>query len=308
MESMSFSPVEKRSFEWLDIEDLSDEARRLLSERLDLDAGTVAGFLEKSLIPRVRPFDDRLLLVLHSLDTEGHLLELDLLIGEDFLVTVHQRLNEAVGLDVALRETERVRTEIEGGHFAPEAPINIAIAIILAIAETLEETLAEAAAKAGVLDRRMREGDTGDPEKFLEELFSARRDLVTIANRAAQSRDALTTTMGVARSLDQKGLDLVSAAGERFERLSHVCDGERGFLQEVLDYHEHRTNIKMNFAMERLALVAAVVLPVNALAGIIGMNTIATSNTNLIHTASLIVVMIAMAGLILLWAKKKDWW
>lgn len=305
---MSFTPPGRKAFEWLDIEDLTIEAEATLTNGLGLDAATVEDLRGKSLIPRVRPFDDRLLLVLHSLDEHGHLLQIDLLIAEDRLLTVHRRINETVDLDVAMRETARVQSDLEGGVFTPGSPIEIAVAIIMAVGENLEATLADAAARAGLLDRRMREGQTGDPEVFLEELFDVRRDLVTIANRAAQSRDALTTTLDVARNLDNDGGALIKAARDRFERLSHVCDGERSFLQEVLDYHEHRTNTKMNFAMERLALVAAVVLPINALAGIVGMNTIATNETNLLHTAALIVSMIALAGIILLWAKRKGWW
>jgi magnesium transporter len=64
----------------------------------------------------------------------------------------------------------------------------------------------------------------------------------------------------------------------------------------------------MTIAAERLAVIAAITLPVTAISSIYGMNIIVNSST---HWAQLVVVLAVMAtmSLILLrWAKRQGWW
>jgi Mg2+ and Co2+ transporter CorA len=64
----------------------------------------------------------------------------------------------------------------------------------------------------------------------------------------------------------------------------------------------------MNIAMERLALIAAVILPVSAISGIYGMNLIVRGETEVWHLALVVAAMITVAGLMLRWAKRQGWW
>jgi Mg2+ and Co2+ transporter CorA len=60
--------------------------------------------------------------------------------------------------------------------------------------------------------------------------------------------------------------------------------------------------------MERLALIAALVLPVTAVSGIYGMNLIVNQRT---QPAQVAVVLALMAGVVLAmlaWAKRHHWW
>jgi Mg2+ and Co2+ transporter CorA len=64
----------------------------------------------------------------------------------------------------------------------------------------------------------------------------------------------------------------------------------------------------MNVAMERLALIAAVLLPVTAIASIYGMNLIVGDRTDIVQLALVLVVMAIVAGGMLLWSKRMGWW
>ncbi len=60
--------------------------------------------------------------------------------------------------------------------------------------------------------------------------------------------------------------------------------------------------------MERLALIAALVLPVTAVSGIYGMNLIVNQRT---QPAQVAVVLALMGGVVLAmlaWAKRHHWW
>ncbi len=53
-----------------------------------------------------------------------------------------------------------------------------------------------------------------------------------------------------------------------------IADGECQFLFNVIDLYQTRVTTKMTLAMERLAVIAAVTLPITAIASVYGMNVI----------------------------------
>jgi len=64
----------------------------------------------------------------------------------------------------------------------------------------------------------------------------------------------------------------------------------------------------MNMAMERLALIAAVLLPVSAIASIYGMNLIVGERTDVTQLIVVLAIMAIVVGAMLVWAKRMKWW
>jgi magnesium transporter len=76
----------------------------------------------------------------------------------------------------------------------------------------------------------------------------------------------------------------------------------------VIEFYQARTNTKMTIAAERLAVIAAVTLPVTALSSVLGMNVIVNERTHLGLLIVLLAVMGVMSAMLLLWARRKGWW
>lgn len=81
-----------------------------------------------------------------------------------------------------------------------------------------------------------------------------------------------------------------------------LCEREQEFLQRVVDFYQSRTVTKMNIAMERLALIDALVLPVTAVAGIYGMNIIVPARTNYVHLTAVLALITTISLSMLVWA------
>jgi magnesium transporter len=165
---------------------------------------------------------------------------------------------------------------------------------------------------AGLEDRRPGAGDARrqakDPEKFLEQLFQVRHELLSIKTMAAQSREVYARMAAITRSGRAEDHPLIEDTIDQYERLRGLCEEEKEFLQGVLDFYQSRTATKMNIAMERLALIAAVLLPVTAVASIYGMNIIVSEDTRLLHLGIVLVLIAAVCGVMLAWAKRHEWW
>src|ERR1700760_3185238 len=114
---------------WVDVPECSDEAIMLLTDVLHCHPLAVRDCMQRNRVPRVRIYPHQQLLILHGPERgpSGHVhyLELDQIVGEKFLVTVHGPINPTVSIESALQETAGVRKRIEGGRFTPDSPYEL---------------------------------------------------------------------------------------------------------------------------------------------------------------------------------------
>jgi Mg2+ and Co2+ transporter CorA len=121
---------------------------------------------------------------------------------------------------------------------------------------------------------------------------------------AAQSHDVMARAASVDRALTETDRELVRDLADQFDRVRNVGDGESQFLYGVIDLYQTRVNTKMTVAMERLAVIAAVTLPITALSSIYGMNILEHTE----HLVIVLTVMVVMSFLLLRWARRQGWW
>jgi Mg2+ and Co2+ transporter CorA len=87
-----------------------------------------------------------------------------------------------------------------------------------------------------------------------------------------------------------------------------MADSQRQYLQGVIEFYQTRTGTKMTIAAERLAVIAAVTLPITALSSVVGMNVIVNDSTRWGILWLLLSVMLVMSAMLLVWARRKGWW
>ena len=74
--------------------------------------------------------------------------------------------------------------------------------------------------------------------------------------------------------MPEESRHLLADQVDQFDRLQAMAHGQKDYLQGTIEFYQARTNTKMTIAAERLAVIAAVTLPVTAIASILGMNVI----------------------------------
>jgi magnesium transporter len=176
------------------------------------------------------------------------------------------------------------------------------------LARHQEAFVAALAENVGLLEQRVMGSDVGDPEQFLEELFRARHGLVAVRTMAALSREVYGRMAILGQLVPEHVRTLVDDLLDQFGRVRSVADGENQFLHAVIEFYQTRTNTKMTIAAERLAVIAAVTLPITALSSIYGMNVIVNDRTRPVQLAVVLVVMAAMSATLLRWARRQGWW
>src|SRR5919112_6530492 len=287
---------------WVDIPRFDAEAARVLTEGFGFHPLAIQDCENRNHVPKVHVYTDHVFLALHSpeLGKGGHvhLLELDQFVGPGYLVTVHGPLDPEVIPELAFRETNAVRRRIEGGRFRPARSFELSHAIVSAMTRHQEGFLAILALEVGLLEQRVMGDERDDPELFLEELFRARHGLIAVRTMAALSREIYGRMATLTRFVPVDALPLAADITDQFERIKGMADGETEFLQAVIEFHQARTNTKMTIAAERLAVIAAVTLPITAISSVYGMNIIVNDRTDFWHLAAVLVVMATISGIL----------
>jgi len=298
-------------FVWVDVPSWSDQAEAVL-ERLGCHPLVVAGCRQRNYVPTVHGYADHVFVTTQSpsLGDAGHvhLLELDQIIGRHYLVTVHGPINPDVDPARALVETAGVLARIEEGRFRPTTPAELSYAITSAVARRQSGVIREVAGKLPGLEREVMASQLRNPEALLETMFLIRHELITTRTMAAQCHDIWVRLAGIQRLPDDEDAGFALDIAEQFERVRSLADGESHFLFGVIELYQTKVHTKMTVAMERLAVIAAVTLPITAIASIMGMNVIVNGETQPVPLAIALAVMIAISLLLLRWARRQGWW
>jgi len=267
---------------------------------------------QRNYVPTVHGYDDHVFVTTQSpfLGAVGHvhLLELDQIIAHHYLVTVHGPINPDVEQSRAQEETDAVLARIESGRFRPATPTDLSYAITSAVARRQSGLIREVAAKLPGLERQVMSSQLRDPEALLEAMFLLRHELITTRTMAAQCHDIWVRMADIRRMGDDPDTVRARDLADQFDRVRSLADGEAHFLFGVIELYQTKVHTKMTVAMERLAVIAAVTLPVTAIASVYGMNVIVNQQTHYVQLVIVLVVMIAISMLLLRWARRQGWW
>ena len=300
-------------FVWVDVPVFDEASEQRLAETFGFHDLTLRACRERNHVPATHAYPGYLFVVLHAPETGGaghvHLLELDLFVGDRYLVTVHGPLNPEVPAEHALTETRAALRRVEEGRLRPATPADLSYAIVSALARRQWSAVTAVAEKVAGLEQRVMVDDFRHPEVLLEELFLVRHELLTVRTMAAQSHEIYGRLVALTgRGVDPEAKSLLEDLGDQFERVRSLSDGEKEFLFGVIDLYQTRVATRMTVAVERLAVLAAVTLPVTAVASVYGMNVIVNESTNVTQLLIVLALMLAMSGILLHWTKRQGWW
>ena len=225
---------------WVDIPSCDCVAVRVLSDVFGFHPMAVQNCVERNRVPKVHAYADHVFVVLHAPERgdRGHVhyIELDQFVGRHYLVTVHGPVNPAVKPAVALRETRAVLSRIEAGRLRPATSLELSYAIVSALTRHQEDYVEAVTSDVWRLEQQVTGGRIGDPEEFVNELLRARHGLLAVRTMAALS-GAIYGRMTTLARISPEGNRLVVDIADQFDRVRSVADGEREYLQGVIEFY-----------------------------------------------------------------------
>lgn len=298
---------------WLDVPEPDQQTAAVLREVFGAHPAAIEDVLERNHVPRLHVYGKTLFLVLHrpeaGLGGHVHYLELDQFIGPNYLITTHGPHNPEVPLQRLLAETDELADRMLSGRHVPSGPWAASHRIVSRLAISEERYVNQLAREVGELEKQVM-AHTGDarPQDFLEDLFHTRHALLTVRTMSSQSAEIYGRAVRLLGGTDD-AIDLALRDNlDAYDRLSRITASQLDFLGGVTEYYRARTYTKMTIAAERLAVIAAITLPVTASSSVVGMNVIVNDATQWWWLGALLVMMLTMSLVLLRWAKRQGWW
>jgi Mg2+ and Co2+ transporter CorA len=296
---------------WVDLPDGDPDAVTVLTDVFGFHPKAVQDCVQRSPVPKVHVYPDHVFVVLHApeLGARGHIhyVEIDQFVAERYLVTVHGPVNPAVSPVAMQVETDVVAGRVDGGRFLPRTGYELSTAVVSALTGRMREHLSARTTEVWRFEQQVTAGQLGDTEEFLDGMFRVRHGLLTVRTMASLSKEVYGRMhrLGV---FGPEGQILLDNNVDQFLRLATMAHSQEDYLAGVIEFYRTRTTTKMTIAAERLAVIAAVTLPVTALSSVMGMNVIVNSESDPVFLAFLVAGMVLLSATLLIWAKRHGWW
>ncbi len=132
---------------------------------------------------------------------------------------------------------------IKAGRLRPATPFELSHAIVSALTREQEDFVETVTKDVWQLEQRVTGGEVGEPEEFLNELFRARQELLAVRTMAAQCGAIYSSLMGLT-GISPEGQRMVVDSAHSFDRVRSLADGQREYLQGVIEYYQTALVIK----------------------------------------------------------------
>jgi magnesium transporter len=230
---------------------------------------------------------------------------LDTSLGERFLVTIHPSEEAATGM---VSEIDETLDRLAGDRIRPAKPVDLLHAIVSLIALRQRLVVQDVARRVSDVEAQVLGRAMSDPQASLEEMFMVRYELLSVRTAAAHSEDVMARARRLEAVTSKSSDHSLGDLQDMFRRVHRMTDSEQELLNGVIDLYRTSTDTKMMIATERLAVLAAVTLPVTAIASVYGMNVIVYPHSQIIQLIVVLAVMAVISLWLLRWARRQGWW
>jgi magnesium transporter len=285
---------------WIDLDTRDPEELRRAAAAVGLEREALDRLSHVDRRARILRLPDRVVLTLgavHPDDEEAERHEIDIVIGVNHVITVHDGLLQAVDAFRAQIGPEQELGNLDAASFTAGLIDSIFTAFFRQV-EALEQAIDE-------LDLIAVRASTRDD--FLDAVVVLRRRIARLRRTLAPNREALSP-------LERPDFKLRSELGEvwpgtiqRLERAIDAIENARELLVGSVDLYLGRSSQRTNDVMKILTLVSSIALPAVVLAGVMGMNFKVPIFDDPNNFYVVIGAMVAFSTTILIVARRRHW-
>ena len=298
--SQKIDKIDDRHLLWVDLDDRSEDDLGILADALELEPRLEKQLQTDTRHARLIRFPDRILITLGVLEQDEDKVvrrELDVLVGRNLVITVHDGPLTAIEEFEDQLKDEKVVGQLDAGAFMT--------ALVDAVLTTFFREIDRIERDIEALDQvALQLRGAGN---FLGSVVALRQRIATVRRALTPNRDALSP---IVRPDFEVHEDLVRAWPGTIERLERAIDGvdkARELLVGSFDIYLGRSAQRSNDVMKILTLVSAIALPAIVLAGIMGMNFQMAFFDDPNNFWLVIIAMLGLAVGILAFSRSRGW-
>jgi magnesium transporter len=257
---------------WIDAEGLDAGLSAFLTDVLKLHPLAAEDIVEDQETPKVEDYGDYIYIVAMPRPTLEIAVEpaapsaagegLDIVLGSSWVFTHHRSASQAV-TGVLHELQRRPKTLQRGPAFLVHSLLDHLVDDFLPVMDGLDDQVE--ALEADVVA-------SPSPE-VLQRLFALKRGLQRLRRTAVHQRESLQRlARGEFERIPKEALPFYRDVFDHFVRVGDLADSYRELLSNDLDAYLSVVSNRMNEVMKTLTIVSTIVLPMNFLVGLYGMN------------------------------------
>jgi magnesium transporter len=263
--------AEEHTVVWVDLRDPDAETLDLVQRELNLHPLAIEDASKHGQRPKLEHFNTHAFVVAYAADvTRGELVEVDLFIGEDWLITVHERSATGAVFDTVLPQDRACRLHPirPSASFLLYVVLDAIVDSYFAMIDALGEEVD--AIEDQIFDPADPEGAGPDTQRTMLDI---RKRLLAFRRRVVPLREVLLTLLR--EDLNWMGPDTRQYLQDVFDHVMRVTDEidmRRELLGNAVDANLAMASNHMNQIMKRMTSWGAILIVATLVAGIYGMN------------------------------------
>jgi magnesium transporter len=255
---------------WLDLGPETPETHKFLADVLHIHPLVIEDiWLDRSL-PKVEDFDGYVYVLAHGAERRGSkdeitLLEIDILLGKNYVITHHEKSLCVKAARAELRRSPR--TLKKGPAWVMHALLDHLVDHYTPLLDDMDEEIAE------LEDKVLAHAGTPKEKGLMQRILTFKRTLMKLRRISSHQRDILLRLSR--REFDEIPDDAVPFfrdVYDHFARVTDLADGYRELVAGVMEAYLSVQGNRMNEIMKRLTIISTIMMPITFIAGVYGMN------------------------------------
>lgn len=290
---------EEKKWIWVDLNEPTKEESEILVDYFDFHPLSVEDATQVQQRPKFKQYDDYQFIVFHALDLKTlESEEVDIFIGDDFIVTFHRERYE---------EIDTIKRKLFNETIEINEPKDILLNILDDIVDNYFPFIYDIEDKVFNFEDRHNLDIT--TKTLIDDTFDLRQELLIIKRTVQPMKDLVYRMReGKLLHLNEQQFLYITHINDHLMKQMEMVDSSREMTSDIRDNYISLNSFKMNNIMKILTIYSVVFMPLTLIAGIYGMNF--TNMPELEWHSGYYIVLIIMAVIaiiMLIVFKKKRW-
>lgn len=290
---------EEKKWIWVDLNEPTKEESEILVDYFNFHPLSVEDATQVQQRPKFKQYDDYQFIVFHALDLKTlESEEVDIFIGDDFIVTFHRERYE---------EIDTIKRKLFNETIEINEPKDILLHILDDIVDNYFPFIYDIEDKVFNFEDRHNLDIT--TKTLIDDTFDLRQELLIIKRTVQPMKDLVYRMReGKVLHLNEQQFLYITHINDHLMKQMEMVDSSREMTSDIRDNYISLNSFKMNNIMKILTIYSVVFMPLTLIAGIYGMNFTNMPELEW-HTGYYIVliIMAVIAIIMLIVFKKKRW-
>lgn len=285
---------------WVDITDITKKEADLIKAAFNLHSLTTEDLYSSKVRIKVEEFPNYIFCVFYGIQKTKtiEIVELDFIIGNNFLITNHKKEIESYNL--LKKNKERLENLFrKGNDFLFHRLLDMEIDNYSPVLETIDDQIENIEEKA-----------TKHPKpELLAKILKLKRLLVQIKKAAFPQREKISfLAKNEYKFLSKKSIPYFRDIYDHSIRVSDAIDNYRESISNTFDAYMSAVSNSMNEVMKFLSIIATIALPLTVISGIYGTNFATLPGSGFIYGFWVMILGMFLLSVVMVYNFKRKKW